>query len=244
MVRLALDAGHGLNTPGKRCLKSLDKNETREWVLNSRIANYVQESLGDYEGIEVLRLDDTTGRVDVPLKTRTDKANSFNADILISIHHNAGINCGNGGGVVVYRYPSSLSKTKDYQKKLYDKVIKHNKLKGNRVSPLATGNFHITRESKMPALILENGFMDSKTDVPIILRDDHARKTASGIVEFLVEEFKLKKRPAKDDKLKDNQVYRVICGSFKSRKNAEIRQQELRKAGFDSFVVIHDISKE
>ena len=63
-------------------------------------------------------------------------------------------------------------------------------------------------------------------------------------MEFLVEEFKLKKRPAKDDKLKDNQVYRVICGSFKSRKNAEIRQQELRKAGFDSFVVIHDISKE
>ena len=104
----------------------------------------------DYEGIEVLRLDDTTGRVDVPLKTRTDKANSFNADILISIHHNAGINGGNGGGVVVYRYPSSLSRPRT-TRKLYDKVIKHNKLKGNRVSPLATGNFHITRESKMPA---------------------------------------------------------------------------------------------
>jgi len=73
MVKIALDAGHGLNTPGKRCLKSLDKNETREWVLNSRIANYVQESLRDYEGIEVLRLDDPTGRVDVALKTRTTR---------------------------------------------------------------------------------------------------------------------------------------------------------------------------
>ena len=106
--------------------------------------------------------------------------------------------------MVVYRHPSSLSKTKDYQKKLYDKVIKHNKLKGNRASPLATGNFHITRESKMSALILENGFMDSKTDVPIILRDDHARKTAAGIVEFLVEEFKLKKSLNKKHKPKDS----------------------------------------
>ena len=61
-------------------------------------------------------------------------------------------------------------------------------------------------------------------------------------MEFLVEEFKLKKRPAKDDKLKDNQVYRVICGSYKSRKNAEIRQQELKKAGFDSFLAVYDMN--
>ena len=31
---LALSAGHYLNTAGKRCLKSLDPAETREWWLN------------------------------------------------------------------------------------------------------------------------------------------------------------------------------------------------------------------
>lgn len=47
MFKLALDAGHGLYTAGKRCLKSLDPNETREWVLNNRICNKIQVELGE-----------------------------------------------------------------------------------------------------------------------------------------------------------------------------------------------------
>ena len=39
MFKIALNAGHYLNTAGKRCLKKLDKNETREWVLNNRICD-------------------------------------------------------------------------------------------------------------------------------------------------------------------------------------------------------------
>lgn len=244
MLKLALDAGHGMNTPGKRVLKSLDSKETREWLLNSRVANYVESNLKNYKDIEVLRLDDRSGRSDIPLRTRTDNANRFKADILISIHHNAGINGGSGGGVVVYRQTRSLAKTIDYQKKIYDKIIKHNQLRGNRASPLASGNFHITRESNMPALLIENGFMDSRTDVPIILTDAHARKTANGITEFLVEEFNLKKKPTTNDNLGENQVYRVVCGSFRSRTNAENRQEKLRRAGFDSFIVIHDINEK
>ena len=45
MFKIAIDAGHGLYTAGKRCLKSIDPNETREWVLNSRIAGKVIEKL-------------------------------------------------------------------------------------------------------------------------------------------------------------------------------------------------------
>lgn len=39
--RLALNAGHGLYTEGKRCLESLDPKETREWWLNQRVASYL-----------------------------------------------------------------------------------------------------------------------------------------------------------------------------------------------------------
>src|SRR5699024_984624 len=102
--KLSIEAGHGLHTPGKRCLKSLDPNETREWVLNNRIVRYAIEGLKHYRGLEIQRLDDPTGERDVPLKERTDKANGFNADILISVHHNAGINGGSGGGIMVYRH--------------------------------------------------------------------------------------------------------------------------------------------
>ena len=44
-MKIAIDAGHGLYTSGKRCLKKLDPNETREWTLNSRIATQVVDHL-------------------------------------------------------------------------------------------------------------------------------------------------------------------------------------------------------
>ena len=241
MVRIALDAGHGINTPGKRCLKSLDKNETREWTLNNRVANYVEEFLKEYEGYQLLRVDDRTGKRDVPLAERTKKANDWKADIYISIHHNAGINGGSGGGIVVYRYPNSSKMTKAMQKRLYDLLIKHTGLKGNRANPLGEANFHVLRETNMAAVLIENGFMDSRTDVPIILSDAHARKTAQGIVEFVVEHFKLKKKPKpKPTSPKNDGFYRVVVGSYKDRKNAEEQQKKLKKAGFNSFLSYYE----
>lgn len=43
MAKIVIDAGHGRNTAGKRCPKSLDPNETREWVLNARVAEAVAD---------------------------------------------------------------------------------------------------------------------------------------------------------------------------------------------------------
>ena len=64
MPKIAIDAGHGYNTAGKRCLKSIDKNETREWFLNDRIMDLVEEQLKKYK-CRVLRVDDTTGAKDI-----------------------------------------------------------------------------------------------------------------------------------------------------------------------------------
>lgn len=104
MFKLALTAGHYLYTPGKRCLKSIDSNETREWWLNDRIADIMEKLFLEYEGIEILRTDDTSGQTDVSLSNRTTKANNFKADFYLSIHHNAGINGGSGGGIQAYVY--------------------------------------------------------------------------------------------------------------------------------------------
>lgn len=241
MVKIALDAGHGLGTAGKRLLKSLDKNETREWVLNNRVANYVVELLKGYENVEVLRVDDVTGKRDVPLSERTKKANDWKADIYISIHHNAGINGGTGGGVTVYRYPNSSKMTRAMLQNLYNAIVKHNKLKGNRSSPLNDTNFQVLRQTKMAAALIENGFMDSRTDVPIILSDTHARKTADGIVEFVVGHFKLKKKPKpKPTPPKNDGFYRVVVGSYRDKKNAEEQQKKLKKAGFNSFLSYYE----
>ena len=129
MFKLALDAGHGINTAGKRCDKRIDPNQTREWTLNSRICDKIGALLKNYEGYELLRVDDTTGKNDVPLETRTANANKFNADFYLSIHHNAGINGGTGGGVVAYVYPNVGTDTTSWQKELYDAIIKETGLK-------------------------------------------------------------------------------------------------------------------
>jgi N-acetylmuramoyl-L-alanine amidase len=238
MVRVAIDAGHGMNTAGKRLLKSLDKAETREWVLNNRVANYVEELLKGFENVEVLRVDDRTGKRDVPLSERTKKANDWKADIYISIHHNAGINGGSGGGITVYRYPNSSKMTKEMLKKLYDYLIKHTGLKGNRSQPLNDANFQVLRQTKMAAALIEGGFMDSKTDVPIILTDRFAKQYASAVVEFLADHFKLKKKPTPKPATKG--YYRVVVNSFRERDNAVKQQEILKKAGFDSFLVFYE----
>ena len=43
MFKIALTAGHYKYTSGKRVMKSLDANETREWVLNDRIADKIEK---------------------------------------------------------------------------------------------------------------------------------------------------------------------------------------------------------
>lgn len=192
--KLALSAGHGKYTAGKRCLKPLDPNETREWVLNDRIADKLEGILANYDGIEILRVDDTTGEEDVTLASRSTSANNFGADFYLSIHHNAGINGGSGGGIVAYVYTNASQKSIEWQKELYNTLIAKTGLKGNRSSPLATANFHEVREPYMPAVLLELGFMDSSTDVPIILTDNFATQCADACAEVIVKMAELTKK--------------------------------------------------
>ena len=169
MFKLALNAGHGKNTLGKRCMKKLDSKQTREWVLNSRICEKIEEKLKAYTGYDVLRLDDQTGVKDIALKKRTNAANKYGADFYLSIHHNAGVNGGIGGGIETYVYTKADAESKEWQDALYEALMNHAGLRGNRADGTRKANLHECRESKMPCVLIEAGFMDSKTDVPIIL---------------------------------------------------------------------------
>lgn len=186
---IALDAGHGMKTAGKRCLKSLDPNQTREWYLNDRIADMLQEQLAAYD-CTVLRVDDTTGAKDISLSARVKAANNANADIYISIHHNAGLSGRSGGGTVVY-YCSGAAERPAQAKRLYDAVVGKTGLIGNRSSKVIKYGFYVIKNTKMPAFLIENGFMDSPDDVPVILTEAHTEKTVHGILDFLVAELSL-----------------------------------------------------
>lgn len=237
MFKIALNAGHGLNTAGKRCLASLDPNETREWQLNSRICNKIEDKLKAYDGYELIRLDDTTGKTDIALATRTKKANDFKADFYLSIHHNAGVGGKNGGGIIAIVYTKVDDTTLDYQTALYDSVIKYTNLKGNRSQPLQKQNLHEVRESKMPAVLLECGFMDSSYDVPIILTDKFADQVASACVEVLVSKggltekvVEIKPIETTPKKSVDEIVDEVIAGKWG---NGAERKSNLENAGYN-----------
>ena len=193
--KIALTAGHYLYTVGKRCLKSLDPGETREWVLNNRIADRVLQLLEEhYTGYQLLRTDDTTGETDRTLEARVGEANRWGADFYLSIHHNAGVNGGKGGGIVSIVYTDPQPESVAWQKELYDALIAATGLKGDRAEPLAKMDMFECRETAMPAVMLELGFMDSATDVPVILSAEFAERCAGAIVEVLARRGKLQPR--------------------------------------------------
>lgn len=197
MFKLALVAGHYLGTSGKRCPKKLDPNETREWWLNDRIADKIEAILADYDGIEILRIDDTTGKKDIPLAERTATANAWNADFYLSIHHNAANAIFSGGGIAAYVYTAPSAESVAWRDALYEAAIKHTGLKGNRATPLATANHYETRTTAMPAVLMECGFMNSTVDCPIILTEKFADDLAKAFTEVIIKKAGLKKKAAK-----------------------------------------------
>ena len=205
MKVIALDAGHGLYTAGKEITLN-GYSRTKEWYLNDRISDRVEELLQDYE-CNVIRVGDTTGQKDISLAQRTKTANDAGATVYLSVHHDSGVGGGSGGGTTVYYYSGSSAR-KEQAQRLYNAVVSKTGLVGNRFSKVLKEGFYVLKKTTMPAFLLENGFMDSATDVPIIISPEHAEKTAQGILNFLVSEYKLVKK--KSVQSENNATHRML----------------------------------
>lgn len=200
MFKIALGAGHGINTPGKRIPAALDPAETREWQLNDRIGDYTELYLSDYDGYELLRLDDSDdGEVDIALAARAKKANDWGADFYLSLHHNATEKIFSGGGITAYCHPQASKASFEWRDELYDALIEETGLSGNRSNPKTTANFKILRLTDAPAVLLELGFMTSTVDSEIILTDEYARACARAIVKVIVRKAGLTEKPKKEE---------------------------------------------
>ena len=193
MLKIAIDAGHYKGTPGRRCLAALDPAQTGEWELNRRVADKLETLLERYD-CQVLRVDDKTGDKLLDLGDRVAAANGWPADVYLSIHHNEGIKGGSGGGCVVYTAPGCQAKSKALQKAVYGAVVSRTGLVGNRATPMAESRLYVLQRTKMPAILIECGFMDSSTDVPVILGPYFGSQVADGLLAALVEVFNLSER--------------------------------------------------
>lgn len=184
MVRICLDAGHGINTAGKRT-----PDGEREWSFNNAVLVACAERLSTYEGVEILRLDDPTGKTDVPLKSRTDKANAWRADVLVSLHHNALAGAWHtGGGVETYVDNTASQASRDVAKAIHPRIVT---AMGLRDRGVKSANFHMTRESRMPAVLVEGGFMDSTVDIVALRSAAKLKSQGQAVADGLAAYFKL-----------------------------------------------------
>lgn len=210
MFKIAYSAGHYYDTPGKRVPGYLDPGETREWTLNDRVARHFARAALEYDGVELLRTDDSSGKTQVMLAQRAAGANRWDGDLYLDIHHNAGIAGGSGGGVEAFCFPGSV-KGKAYRDAIYNGVIAAGGLAGNRANPLQERAFDILRLTKMPGVLVEYGFMDSATDVLAILTDDYAKAVAYATMAAIADVAGLEKKPATQTYLQE-QFIRDVQG--------------------------------
>ncbi|MCI6729246.1 MAG: N-acetylmuramoyl-L-alanine amidase [Clostridiales bacterium] len=194
IFKLALDAGHGMDTQGRRIPGTLDPEEHREWWLNDRVCRYIAQAAAEYEGFQVFRVDDVSGLEDVPMEERCRRANSWGADLYYSAHHNAGVGGGTGGGVVAYSLNEG-TRGAMWRDELYGAIVGETGLVGNRASPKATANFYVLRNTAMPAVLMEHGFMDSAADVPVILSEEYAKGVGRAVADCIARRQGLEKLP-------------------------------------------------
>lgn len=225
--KLAYCAGHHLGN-ANGIPASLIPGGVREWTLNDRIADALVEAAAQYQDVELLRTDDPTGNRLIDIPERCAAANRWGADLYLDIHHNAGINGGSGGGIVLFSYPGSV-KGKQYRDAIYRSLIAAGAPAGNRSEPLQEKALDSLRYSTMPAVLAEYGFMDSQTDVPVITDEGYPRLAAAATMAGIAAVAGLKKKPAVR--------YRVQLGAFAERESALSLVKALNAAGFpEAFI--------
>ncbi|NUR72364.1 MAG: hypothetical protein HOU81_16235 [Hamadaea sp.] len=177
--KLYLDPGHGGTDSGAV------GNGLQEKALTLNIALQIRDILlADYSGIDI-RMSRTTDAT-VSLQQRTDDANAWGADIFISVH----INSGGGTGFESYRYLTTDSATLALHNAMHSNALAGMRtVAGVTDRGMKTANFHVLRETTMPAILTENMFIDTVADANLLknaafLTAD-ARGHAKGIASYL-----------------------------------------------------------
>lgn len=192
MKTIVVDAGHGKHTAGKRT-----PDGEREWSFNTQVVEAIQSELKKYDGLKVIRTDDKTGESDVSLASRVKKANDAKADAFISVHHNA--NTGNwgdwtGSETYVMSPKANNPKSLELAKAVHPAVVEGMGLKDRGIKD---ANFQVLRDTKMPAILIEGGYMDSKEDIKTLRSKTRLKKTGILIAQALAKHFELKKKVSK-----------------------------------------------
>jgi N-acetylmuramoyl-L-alanine amidase len=188
---IALDNGHGLNTAGKRTPRWTDgttsiytkKPFMHEWEFNRGVVKRLKVEL-ERNGFQVLEVSPT--EEDTSINARCRIANNAKADLFVSVHANAlgstwnervkGIETLTSGKGESLQLGTILQKHMVADTGLVNRGLKDGKWLG------------VVRLTKMPAVLVEGGFMDNPSESKLLnsneYRDVFAKALAKGICEY------------------------------------------------------------
>lgn len=211
--KVFLSAGHGGTDPGAVAYSLKEKN------INLNILLACKEEL-ERHGLKVIT--SRTKDENDPVGDEVREANKSGAVIAMSFHANAG----KGDGSETYYYTGSQE-----GKVLATLCEKHTKALGQNSRGVKSGNhLYFVNGTSMVAVLCECAFVDHDKDNDII--DTKAEQQAFGVayakaaLEYLGIKYK---EPVKT-------TYKVQCGAFSSKKNAQALQKRLKAAGFDAVI--------
>lgn len=176
---VVLDAGHGGVDKGANFGNTYEKD------INLKIANYAAIEL-QFKGFKVIQTRDTDELL--KLKEVGDITNASSADIFVSVHINENKENKYKGVTSYYYDPNGFQKqeriklAKDIQKELiksdewYDRGVLRQ-------------NFAVLRYSKIPAVLLECGFLSNAEDRGKLNQDIVLRNLAHNITDGIINYF-------------------------------------------------------
>lgn len=193
MVKIFIDPGHGGSDPGAT------GNGLQEKNLTLTIALKVRDLLANYENTQV-RLSRENDSF-ISLTERAQMANNWGAEYFLSIH----INAGGGTGFETYIHTNASSASLAYQNVIHPEILNQSGLvdRGKK-----RANYAVLRETSMPAILTENGFIDNINDASKLNQTSYLDVIAHGHVNGLVKAFGLK------EKEESNLLYRLTSGAF------------------------------
>ncbi|MBY4600196.1 GBS Bsp-like repeat-containing protein [Streptococcus suis] len=185
-----IDPGHGGRDSGASYGGVHEKN------LALSVSNKLRENLLKY-GINVLMT--RTGDYDVDFKTeRSRMTNASNADLFISIHFNAtGAGVSNATGIETYWYqydpeyqPKINKEMHNNPTRLAESEILANKVQESLIKETGAVNrgvrretFAVLRETAIPAILVELGFMDNPSELQVIKQDSYHTRLAKALAQ-------------------------------------------------------------
>lgn len=218
-MKIYIDAGHGGSDPGAVGNGIFEKDLTLDISLRQK---YLLEKLG--HKVKISRTIDKY----VPLNDRVDEANMWEADIFISNH----INAGGGEGEEVW-YSVNGGRGKEYAEKVEKNLSKIFKSRGLKSKTGKNGDYlYVIRETKMPAILVEYGFIDNSVDSEKLKKENIKQKCAEAVVYGILGQAILNES-AKNSDARLNRLLKYNNPLLKGE-DVKLVQKRLNKLGFDA----------